>query len=36
MEVKLILDPEFNDWRIDNVQQFEGRHYGELYDMLNS
>lgn len=36
IELKLILDPEFNDWRVDNVEQFEGKHYEELYNMLNS
>ncbi len=34
VELKLILDPEFNDWRVDNVEQFDGKHYEELYNML--
>ncbi|MCR4639889.1 hypothetical protein [Ruminococcus sp.] len=33
-EVKLIFDPEYNDWRVDNVQFFESKHYVELYNML--
>lgn len=34
-EVKIILDPEYNDWRVDKVEHFDGKNYVELYNMLN-
>ena len=36
LEVKVIMDPEYNDWRIDELTTRERKDYDDLYDQFRS